>query len=124
MERTVSESLLQQTVGMLMHGGIGTINSSSHFIGNGISLDLKTSRTSTFPYNIEDTMLILELVKNVNCKQNWISFFKVHFIHHPIDVKEINGYSANIVGEDPTLYLLHLPVIDTKLTGRVMALIQ
>jgi hypothetical protein len=31
MERSVSESLLQRTIGMLMHGAIGIIDSLSHF---------------------------------------------------------------------------------------------
>jgi hypothetical protein len=56
--------------------------------------------------------------------QKKMAFSKVLFVYHKIVVRGVNGYSANIVGEQPTLNLLHLIVVDAKLTGRVMALIR
>ncbi|EIN13410.1 hypothetical protein PUNSTDRAFT_129095 [Punctularia strigosozonata HHB-11173 SS5] len=72
LKRTVTESLLQELIGMMMQGGV----------------DLKTSRSSTFSYSIEDVMHLMELLKNVNY------------------VKEVNGYSAHVVGRVMSL-LLH-----------------
>jgi hypothetical protein len=51
-----------------------------------------------------------------------MAFSEALFVYHKIVVGGINGYSANTVGEQLTLNLLHLPVVDAKLTGRVMAL--
>ncbi|EIN13393.1 hypothetical protein PUNSTDRAFT_129080 [Punctularia strigosozonata HHB-11173 SS5] len=54
LDRPVAPDLLQELIGMMVHGGV----------------DQATSRNSTFPYGIEKVMMLVELLKNINFVEN------------------------------------------------------
>ncbi|EIN05627.1 hypothetical protein PUNSTDRAFT_137726 [Punctularia strigosozonata HHB-11173 SS5] len=56
LQRRISEDLLRELLGIMMHSGVGNI-------------DMFTSRRSTSPYTHEEVMTIMEFVKNVNYVQ-------------------------------------------------------